>query len=193
MSCCRMWLSRKNAHVSPIDEYAAGIMIEMVHKVLANAQAVYFLDKTERVSTMGDTIWVDVQGRAKDDLPHDNSIMLRLKDELDRLSDKLGVPKLSNFYDYSVLAAQFAEEMDDGGDAEGKARPKEMWFDPTQALAAVRTIHNHLTQNRDDLGFKAEPSGRHWPANLMKELQNCQTVLEKTLSQGRQFRFLIVP
>jgi hypothetical protein len=37
MSCRRIWLSRKNAHASPIDEYAAGIMIEMVHKVLATA------------------------------------------------------------------------------------------------------------------------------------------------------------
>jgi hypothetical protein len=57
----------------------------------------------------------------------------------------------------------------------------------------VRTIHNHLTQKPEDLGFKAEPSRRHWPANLMKELQDCQTVLEKAVSQGRQFRFLIVP
>src|SRR6478672_6638147 len=105
-----------------------------------------FLDKIESDSTMGDTIWVDVQGRAKDDLPQDNSIMLRLKDELDRLSDKLGVPKLSDFHDYSALAAQFAEEMDDGVEADDKARPGEMWFDPTQALTAVRAIHNHLTQ-----------------------------------------------
>jgi hypothetical protein len=142
---------------------------------------------------MGDTIWVDVQGRAKDDLPHDNSIMLRLKDELDRLSDKLGVPKLSDFHDYSVLAAQFAEEMGDGVETDDKVRPGEMWFDPTQALAAVRAIHNHLTQKPEDLGFEGESSRRHWPGNLMKELQNCQTVLEKAVSQGRQFRFLIVP
>jgi len=40
---------------------------------------------------MGDTIWVDVQGRNKGDLPRDNSIMLRLKDELDRLADRLHV------------------------------------------------------------------------------------------------------
>ena len=140
---------------------------------------------------MGATIWVDVQGRAKDDLPHDNSIMLRLKDELDRLSDKLGVPKLSDFHDYSVLAAQFAEGMD--VEADDKARHGEMWFDPTRALTAVQPIYNHLTEKPEDLGFRAEPSQRHWPANLMKELQNCQTVLEKTVSQGRQFRFLIVP
>jgi hypothetical protein len=141
---------------------------------------------------MGDTIWVDVQGRAKDDLPQDNSVMLRFKDELDRLSDKLGVRKLSDFYDYSVLAAQFAEETT-GVEADDKARPREMWFDPTQALAAVKAIHNHLLQNPEDFGFKAEPYRRNWPVNLMKELQNCQTVLEKTVSQGQQFRFLIVP
>ena len=80
---------------------------------------------------MGDTIWVDVQGRAKDDLPHDNSIMLRLKNELDRLSDKLGVPKLSDFYDYSELAAQFAEETDDGVEVDDKAFPKKRGLTPS--------------------------------------------------------------
>lgn len=147
----------------------------------------------ELADAMGATIWVDVRGRAKEDLPNDNSIMLRLKDELDRLSDKLGVPKLSDFHDYSALAAQFAEEINDGVKADDKARPGEMWFDPTRALTAVQAIHNHLTQKPEDLGFKAEPSQRQWPANLMRELQNCQTVLEKAVSQGRQFRFLIVP
>ena len=56
---------------------------------------------------MGDTIWVDVRGRSKDELPHDNSIMLRLKGDLDRLSTKLKVPKLSDFYDYSALEAEY--------------------------------------------------------------------------------------
>ncbi len=42
---------------------------------------------------MGDTIWVDTQGRGKDELPSDNSIMLRFREELDNLSDKLRVSK----------------------------------------------------------------------------------------------------
>ena len=36
---------------------------------------------------MGNTIWVDVRGRKKDEIPRDNSIMLRPKSEL-RLTDR---------------------------------------------------------------------------------------------------------
>jgi hypothetical protein len=64
---------------------------------------------------MGDTIWVDVRGRPEDaDLPPDSSLMLRLQDELEALAAKLGVPKLSDFYDYSVLEEQLDEILDEG-------------------------------------------------------------------------------
>ena len=53
---------------------------------------------------MGYAIWVDVQGRAEGDLPQDISIMLRLKHELDALSEKLRVPKLTDFYNVRVTA-----------------------------------------------------------------------------------------
>ena|SRR6185312_4950856 len=58
---------------------------------------------------MGHTIWVDIQGREKDKVPDDNSIMLRLAEQLDRLADKLHVAKLTQFYDYSALEAEYAD------------------------------------------------------------------------------------
>jgi hypothetical protein len=147
---------------------------------------------------MGDTIWVDVRGRSRGDLPRDNSIMLRMSAQLDRLSKKLKVPKLSDFYDSSEAEAQYADfaegeepgEEDEAGDDE---QVKGSWFDAGQALAAVRAIHDHLAQHPEDLGFKAGPSESHWPGQLMKELKHCRAVLEKAAASNRPFRFLIVP
>ncbi len=49
---------------------------------------------------MGDTIWVDVEGRGPGELPADNSIILRLEKHLAKLSSKLNVSKLADFYAY---------------------------------------------------------------------------------------------
>lgn len=63
---------------------------------------------------MGDTIWVDVHGGSEDDLPSDNSIMLRLDKHLDKLADKIGVAKLTTFYDYSAMEDEFGDFGVDG-------------------------------------------------------------------------------
>jgi hypothetical protein len=148
---------------------------------------------------MGHTIWVDVQGRSENDLPADNSIMLRLEDQLDRLSEKLRVARLSDFYDYSELEAEYGEFADDADDADAagdgaEGTPSEgSWFEPAQALAAVRAVREHLARHPEDLGFTPDASRRHWPDNLMEELTHCQAVLEDAASRGRRIRFLIVP
>jgi hypothetical protein len=113
--------------------------------------------------------------------------MLRLQDQLDGLSARLNVPKLSEYYDYSELAAMY-EDVEAEGDG-----PEGVWHDPGPALTAVQTIHDHLVQHPEDLGFVAAPSQKHWPTDLMEEFRHCRSVLEEAVSQGRQFRFLIVP
>jgi hypothetical protein len=149
---------------------------------------------------MGHTIWVDVQGRAEDDVPSDNSIMLRLEEQLERLAEKLGVSKLSSFYDYSVLEDELAEFVEDAGrdnehapEVAGEARSRGQWFDPSAALAAVRAIRQHLLRHPADLDFTPNASRSHWPADLMDELAHVQSVLEAAASQNKRFRLLIVP
>ena len=158
---------------------------------------------------MGDTIWVDVQGRAEDDLPADNSIMLRLDKQLDTLAAKLGVAKLTTFYDYSAMEEEFGqlgEFVGDGGgdddaggeddaaaDAGDGGASRGQWFDPSEALAAVRAIRQHLVRRPDDLGFAPDPSRSHWPAELVEELGHVQGVLEDAAARKKKFRFLIVP
>lgn len=148
---------------------------------------------------MGDTIWVDVDGRAGDDLPSDNSIMLRLGKQLDELAAKLGVPKLTTFYDYSAMEDEFGDlaASDDAGDegsdkaTDAPASPGQ-WFDPAPALKAVAAIRQHLDQHPSDLGFTPDASRSHWPNDLMEELGHVRSVLEDATARGKKFRFLIV-
>lgn len=144
---------------------------------------------------MGDTIWVDVQGRRKDDLPRDNSIMLRLKAELDQLSDQLSVPRLSQFYDYSELQAAYADliEQAKAVNPATTETAKESWFDPTPALSAIRKLNDHLERHSEELAFPEDRKRRHWRTILLSELKDCQSTLEKAASQGHRFRFLIMP
>jgi len=124
---------------------------------------------------MGDTIWVDVEGRGPGELPADNSIMLRLEKHLAQLSSKLNVPKLASFYAYESGWFQ-----------------KGRWFDPANALTAINSLHNRLEQSPSDLGFEPDASRQHWQGMLMKELIECRRALEEAVAKGKKFRFLIV-
>jgi len=124
---------------------------------------------------MGDTIWVDVEGRGAGEVPADNSIILRLEKNLAKLSAKLGVPKLADFYAYESGWFQ-----------------KRRWFDPAKAVPTVNALYSHLEQNPADLGFEPTASRKHWPDALMKELVECRRVLEDAVAKGKRFRFLIV-
>lgn len=124
---------------------------------------------------MGDTIWVDVEGRGPSELPADNSVILRLEKNLATLSSTLNVPKLADFYAYESGWFQ-----------------KRRWFDPAKALTMVNALHSHLEQNPGDLGFEPTASRKHWPEALMKELAECRRVLEEAVAKGKRFRFLIV-
>lgn len=147
---------------------------------------------------MGNTIWVDVEGRAAEDYPGDSSIMLRLERELKRLSKTLRVAPLDEFYDWSAMAGVFDDLADDGpdepaGGVETADAPSPgTWFDPAAALPAVRALHDHLAAHPAALGFKPKPSTAHWPARLMEELAECQAKLADAAARGRRFRFLIV-
>ncbi|HXY32984.1 MAG TPA: hypothetical protein VEI07_02090 [Planctomycetaceae bacterium] len=143
---------------------------------------------------MGTTIWVDVEGRPEDDVPPDHSIMFQLMDELDELSDRLKVAKLSEFCDYSVMAGEFAEEL--AGlelPLEDENNPSGRWFDPGRPLEAVRAIHDRLSADFTALSWVPDRSRDHWPTVLMEELQHCRTVLEEAQARGQKCRLLIVP
>jgi hypothetical protein len=131
---------------------------------------------------MGQTIWVDTEGRAKEDLPADNSIMLRLDKQLAALAATLRVAKLNDFFDHSVLAKEF-----------GDNSVAESWFDAATPLATVNALREHLSAHPKALNFTPSRSQQHWPEALMKELIHCEEALRAAMEKGARVRLLIVP
>jgi hypothetical protein len=89
---------------------------------------------------MSDTIWVDVRGRSKDDVPQDNSIMLRLEIQLDQLSTKLNVPKLSEFYDYSELESMYGDFEGEGATSR-RTRVYPSRIARPQGFGSIQALH----------------------------------------------------
>lgn len=155
---------------------------------------------------MGHTIWVEINGRPLNETADDSSTMHRLMDNLDVLAGKLGVRKLSDFYDYSELEEAYADLSDEGEDTgdDGEEEPapkptleerqaKGEWFDSVVGLDSVRRLHQRLTERFDDLGFKPDRSTAHWPKQLLDELSHTEAILSEAVSRGQRFRLLIVP
>lgn len=156
---------------------------------------------------MGHTIWVEVHGRPVNETAEDCSTMHRLMDNLDALAGKLGVRKLSDFYDYSELEEAYGDSGDDVSDdseddneEQNTSEPtleerqsKGDWFDPAAGLESVRKLRERLAARFDDLGFKPDRSKGHWPKQLMDELGHTEQVLSDATARGQRFRLLIVP
>ena len=84
---------------------------------------------------MGHTLWIEARGRPGSETHEDMSVLLRLKERLDSLSEKLGVPKLSGFYDYTELARFHPD---------GDSVCVPTWFDSAKGLLAVTTLRSLL-------------------------------------------------
>ena len=139
---------------------------------------------------MSDTIWLEVSdGREKSGGERDNSIMLKLTSELDTLAERLGVSKLSTFYDSTALADAYAGEFEDVE----VPQVESVWFDAGPGRGAVEAILAELRSNAAAIRYPSDPSRGHWPDALLDELQYCHASLAQAEQRGLRFHFLIVP
>jgi hypothetical protein len=139
---------------------------------------------------MSDTIWLETtDGHEKTGGERDNSIMLKLAEELDALAEKLNVPKFSSFYDNTALADAYAGEFDDTD-----VPPVEpVWFEAAAGRQAVEAILAEVRRNAAAIPFPTDPTRGHWPDALRDELEYLQTSLVQAEQRGLRFHFLIVP
>ena len=152
---------------------------------------------------MGDTLHIEVHETRTDPGPgDDNSTTLRLMGWLDSLSERLGVAKLSAFYDNNRALADGLEwmrqDVEEGLIAESEmpaidpAWLEPQWFDSGPALAAVQALVTHLERCPDDLGFRPDASTAHWPEQLMDELRGLASALSEAVRCEQPFRFYTV-
>ena len=115
---------------------------------------------------MGNTIWLQVKRGGKvTGGERDNSIMLRLEAELDRLADELAVARPSAFY---------------------------TWQDPNVGHRTISALLRALRESPERVQYPSDPSRAHWRELLLQELSYCETSLQSAADKGCRFRFRVV-
>jgi len=163
---------------------------------------------------MGSAIWIEVRGRPFKETADDCCKMDRLADELDDVATRLGVPKLSSFFDWTEMTrAADAEtaycELRDGlreeepepefrditGEPLAIREKTGEWFDSGQGLRTIQAVRTDLNQHAN-----AVPLPTHSPEDferyrreLLEEFQLCERFLVEAVASGQQFRLVIVP
>ena len=133
---------------------------------------------------MGMTIWVNLRnGAVRESNEQDHSVMLKAEKHLDKLADKLLVPRLSSFQDDTDLRYNMDESGEFEESEEGWPNDRAQWFDPAQGLRAVTAIIDHLRINSAVVKRQAE---------LIEELEDCKAELEKAMATNRTFHFCLV-
>lgn len=120
---------------------------------------------------MGDTVWVLKEGQDEDDWDH--SLILRENKELKRLSRELGVKRLDDLLDYSILNAEFSDIEEDPN-----------YFEPAEIRPTLEALIAAIKAGKSRLGS---------PGEVVEELEDC---LKKVLEaeDGRlRVRLSIVP
>lgn len=135
---------------------------------------------------MGNTIILDVCDLLEAGRYGDMGAMYGLSDALDALAERLDVSKLSAFFDYRELIEAYDE------DPEAEVPPPS-WFDAADGLGTIKSLRLRLMENFDALGWTPDKSTAHWPGQLMKELEFCESTLGSAVAVGQPFRLRIVP
>jgi hypothetical protein len=158
---------------------------------------------------MGDTIWVEIDGRPLEETGTDLSFLLRAIESLDELAVRLGVAKPGGFLDYTELEREAEsiinppedvdeamEEVDEAPESVARREAVGAWFDAPAGLATVRALRRHLEAHpnaaRIDLPGSDEDKERY-RSELMEDLRTCERLVGEAAAEGRRFRLLVVP
>ena len=120
---------------------------------------------------MGSTVWVLSEDRDEDEWDH--SLILVHEKSLDMLADQLCVKRLSDFYDYSILAEDF----------DGQVEPNYISADELELVlySLIKAIHDG---NAGKLNENTE---------IIEELEDCAEKVSNAKHNGSKIRFAIVP
>ena len=120
---------------------------------------------------MGNTIWVLKEGQDEDDWDH--SFILREEKALDRLTRKLKVKKLSDYYDYSVLNEEF-----DGPDTEPN------YVKPVDVKKSLEALINSI---------KEGSSGIKSTSEILEELEDCLKKVNEAEKENCDICLSLIP
>ena len=142
---------------------------------------------------MGMTFWIHtLEGRDYSKDSDDYSLLSRHVEAIDVLCEKLGVPVMSSFVDYTDLEFNYEERDEDGepeldpetGFAYGIDDMK--WFSATEGLKSFLAIRDSL-KNSPLSGLSAERT-----SELIEELESCIQILEGPASRAGKFHLSLL-
>lgn len=117
---------------------------------------------------MGNTIWILNENTDEDEWDH--PLILAYEKKLDDLANELGIKKISDFYDHSILAEEY------GGDVEPHFVTAK---DVKEIIQALVTAISSGKLNRN--------------TELIEELEDCLGKIIESENQGLEVRIAIVP
>ena len=134
---------------------------------------------------MSDTIWVRRKSKvgtddSGDDFDH--SLFCEYAEELDNLAEALSVAKLSDYFDTTDLQFNLSEE----DLPESWIVENEQWFEAGAALIALNKIIESLKAS--ELKWIEEDA----KAELLEELEDCETKVAMAKEENDLFHFCIV-
>ena len=151
---------------------------------------------------MGMTLWIHtLQDREMSHESDDHSLMHDMADQLDLLCERLGVLKLSSFFDMTDLEYNLDEEDGDEGDeadegGEDTLDPETgyaygiddmQWFDAGSGLATLEALYAEL----EDGAAEEVPLEDDERGYLLEELEDCIAELAD-LAPGGRFHLAVV-
>ncbi len=117
---------------------------------------------------MGNTVWLLNENSDEDEWDH--SLIIANENSLNGLADELGIKRLSDYYDHSILAEEF------GGEAE-----------PNYVIA------EELTSILDPLINAIRGGKLNGDNEIIEELEDCLKKALAAKDQGLKVRLAIVP
>lgn len=130
---------------------------------------------------MGNTIWVLARSRREQGDDYDHSFFYAHADQLDALSEEIGVRKLSDFFDWS----DFKFNNSDEPQKESWIAEHETWHSPRDALPSLTAIIRHLKCNDISIDLQSLEE-------LLQELEDCLSKLQDAQAKNDTFQFCIV-
>jgi hypothetical protein len=144
---------------------------------------------------MGMTLWIHtLEGRDMSTDSEDHTLMYRFFDDLDSLCHKLGVAKISSFFDSTDLELCMREDDDEtdedpevGSEAENSYETDNMlWFDAASGLDTFKTLRAAIAENELP---NLDEENKSW---LLEELDDCISKLKDPSERGSKFNLPII-
>lgn len=121
---------------------------------------------------MGNTLWILKEGEEECD--YDYSLILREDQSLDHLANALGVKKLTELFDYSVLAEEF------------DAPVEYNYIDPQEGIDTFSALVTAINDKHEGIKLNRRKE-------IIEELEDCLSKCKGAKTQGLKVRLSIIP